>query len=203
MDANGWDERYAGQELVWSAGPNQFLAEQTEGMPPGRALDLAAGEGRNSVWLAEHGWQVTAVDFSAVGAAKGGRLARAAEVEDSIDWVIADATRWMPPTAAHDLVLVFYLHLPADGRRAAHRLAASAVTPGGTLLIVGHDRANLDGGYGGPQDPDILLTAEAVVADLQSTGLTVESATQVRRSVDTDGGPRQAIDCLVRASRPS
>src|SRR2546430_7187246 len=66
MDAAEWDQRYAGTELVWSAEPNRFVAAELADLPPGRALDLAAGEGRNSVWLAERGWAVTAVDFSRV-----------------------------------------------------------------------------------------------------------------------------------------
>ena len=71
MDARAWDERYADTELVWSSTPNQFVAAEVSELPPGRALDLAAGEGRNALWLAERGWQVTAVDFSLVGLDKG------------------------------------------------------------------------------------------------------------------------------------
>ena len=67
MDARAWDERYAAAELVWSATPNQFVATELADLPPGRALDLAAGEGRNALWLAGLGWQVTAVAFSLVG----------------------------------------------------------------------------------------------------------------------------------------
>ena len=74
MDRQQWDERYSGAEFEWSVHPNQFVAEQLAGLPPGRALDLAAGEGRNSVWLAGRGWSVTAVDFSRVGLEKGRQL---------------------------------------------------------------------------------------------------------------------------------
>ena len=77
MDRQQWDERYSGAEFEWSMHPNQFVAEQLDGLPPGRALDLAAGEGRNSVWLAERGWSVTAVDFSSVGLEKGRMLSAA------------------------------------------------------------------------------------------------------------------------------
>ena len=75
VDRNAWDERYAGDELVWSAQPNRFLVAEVETLPPGRALDLACGEGRNAVWLAERGWDVTGVDFSNVGLDKARRLA--------------------------------------------------------------------------------------------------------------------------------
>ena len=77
MDSNVWDERYAGDDLVWSAQPNRFLVVEVETLPPGRALDLACGEGRNAVWLAERGWDVTGVDFSNVGLDKARRLADA------------------------------------------------------------------------------------------------------------------------------
>jgi SAM-dependent methyltransferase len=204
VDADAWDERYAGRELVWSAGPNRFLAERAGDLAPGRALDLAAGEGRNSVWLAQQGWQVTAVDFSAVGLDKGRELARGAGVEDAIAWVHADVTTWVPPLGRFDLALVFYLQLPADQRRAAHRLAAGALAPGGTLLVVAHDLDNLTRGYGGPQDPDLLPTAAGIVDDLEGTGLEVVTAEQVERPVAVEGGdPVTALDCLVRARRPA
>lgn len=202
MDSTAWDERYAGTELVWSAGPNVFVEDRTAHLPPGRALDVAAGEGRNAVWLAERGWHVTAVDFSPVGVDTGREVARRRGV--AVDWRVEDVTRWEPDPQAFDLVLVVYLQLPADQRRAAHRLAASAVAPGGTLLVVGHDRDNLDHGIGGPPDPALLLVADEVVTDLDGTGVVIEEAEQVRRPVeDPAGGTTDAIDCLVRARRPA
>lgn len=197
MDAEGWNRRYATSELIWTADPNRFLVDEVRGLAPGRALDVAAGEGRNAVWLARHGWQVTAVDFSDVGLDKARQLAERAGV--SVDLVCADATN--PIDATFDLVVVLYLHLPADQRRRAYRNAADAVAPGGTLLIVGHDTTNLTDGIGGPQDPTVLFTAADVVADLDGAGLTVRRAEAVRRTVTTDGGERSAIDALVRAER--
>lgn len=200
MQAGDWDERYRGRELVWSAGPNRFLVEQVGELTPGTALDVAAGEGRNAIWLAEQGWEVTAVDFSDVGIDKGRRVADAREVE--VQWLVQDVTEWQPPSLASDLVIVFYLQLPADDRRAAYRRAAAAVAPGGTLLIVGHDRDNLERGVGGPSSPEVLLTADEVTADLDGTGLQIDVAEQVLRPVETDDGTRNAIDLLVRAHRP-
>ena len=94
MDSHEWDRRYAGAELVWTAEPNRFVVDELADLPPGRALDLGAGEGRNSVWLAARGWQVTAVDFSAVGLDKGRRLAGARGV--AVDWVCADVLGYQP-----------------------------------------------------------------------------------------------------------
>ena len=75
MDARAWDERYAASELVWSATPNRFVEAELAELAPGRAVDLAAGEGRNALWLADRGWHVTAVDFSLAGARVGAQSA--------------------------------------------------------------------------------------------------------------------------------
>ena len=114
-----WDERYAGDELVWTAEPNRFLVAEVDGLAPGRALDLACGEGRNAVWLAERGWTATGVDFSAVGLDKARRLADARHV--SVQWERADVTEYQPPAEGFDLVIVMYLHLPESSRRIAFR----------------------------------------------------------------------------------
>ncbi|MCC3654476.1 methyltransferase domain-containing protein [Streptomyces sp. S07_1.15] len=200
MDAEAWDERYRGTELVWSAGPNRFVAEELAGLPAGRAVDLAAGEGRNAVWLAERGWDVDAVDFSPVALAKAERLASERGV--TIRTVQADLTEpaGAVEAAAYDLALVVYLQLPWPRMAEALRLAATAVRPGGTLLLVGHDSDNLEHGYGGPQSPDVLYTA-ARVADVWRPHARILRAEPVGRPVETDEGPRTAIDALVRTER--
>jgi SAM-dependent methyltransferase len=197
MDRLGWDERYAGDELVWTAEPNRFLVAEVEGLTPGRALDLACGEGRNAVWLAERGWAVTGVDFSTVGLDKARRLADARHV--SVQWERADVTEYQPPAEGFDLVIVMYLHLPESSRRIAFRRAAGAVAPGGTLLVVGHDSTNPNEGWGGPQDSAVLYGPDDVVADVD--GLDIVKAERVRRPVQTGDGERTAIDVLVRAVR--
>ena len=188
-----WNRRYAGSELLWTAEPNRFLVAETESLPPGRALDLACGEGRNAVWLAERGWEVTAVDFAEVGLEKARGLAGARGVEPA--WVHADLLEYEPPRAAFDLVAVLYLQLPEGQRRHVLRGAADALAPGGTLLVVAHDRSNLENGHGGPQDPAVLATPEEVAADLDA--LEVERAAVVERR----SGAAVALDLLVRARR--
>ena len=198
MERADWNERYAGAELVWTAQPNRFLVAEAEALPPGRALDLACGEGRNAVWLAERGWRATGVDFSDVALAKGERLAAARGVE--VEWVEADVRAWQPEPGAFDLVAVFYLQLPEHERRPVHRRAAAALAPGGTLLVVAHHATNPAEGYGGPQDPAVLFTEDDVVADVP--GLEIVRAERVRRPVATNDGEAVALDVLVRAERP-
>ena len=114
---------------------------------------------------------------------------------------MADLTEWDPAGELWDLVLVFYLQLPADERRVVWRKAAGAVAPGGTLLVVGHDSRNLEHGYGGPKDADVLYTPEDVAADIEGSGLEIERAAPVERPVETPEGERVAIDALMRARR--
>lgn len=129
MTREHWNERYGTDELVWKADPNRFLVEELEALAPGRALDIACGEGRNSVWLASKGWQVTGVDFSAVGLAKAQAMATERKVE--VTFIEADVVNWKPPESSFDLAVVMYLHLPAVQRRRALASAATALAPAG------------------------------------------------------------------------
>ncbi|WP_394769121.1 class I SAM-dependent methyltransferase [Lacisediminihabitans sp.] len=201
-----WDERYteaaAAGSTVWSKGPNAWVESTVGALPPGRAVDLAAGEGRNSLWLASLGWSVTAVDFSAAGLAIG--RARAAELGahggdgTDIDWVVADATEWVAPEPV-DLVVIAYLQLPAAQLARAVANAAASLRPGGTLSMIGHDRENLSRGIGGPQNPLILHDVAELRAAAAGTDLEVVECRQVERPVD--GGV--AIDAILLARRPS
>jgi SAM-dependent methyltransferase len=198
MDARQWDQRYADTELVWSVTPNQFVAAELADLPPGRAVDLAAGEGRNAIWLASRGWDVTAVDFSQVALDKGRRLAESQELTGSVSWVCADATTWAGD-GEYDLAVLAYLQLAEGERRAAARAAFEALRPGGTFLLVAHDSSNLAEGTGGPQDPAVLMTADDVLDDLGGLPLEVERAERVVRQVpQPDGSTAPAYDALVR-----
>ncbi|MDQ6777937.1 MAG: methyltransferase domain-containing protein [Actinomycetota bacterium] len=197
MDREHWNRRYASSELIWTASANRFLVEEVAELVPGRALDLACGEGRNAVWLAERGWEVTGVDFSDVALAKAAKLA--AERQAKVDWVRADLLDYVPDPESFALVAVLYLHVVAARRQAILARAAAGVAPGGILLVVGHDSSNPAEGHGGPQDPAILFTPEEVAAELP--GLTIERAEGVRRPVPSPQGEVYAIDALVRATR--
>jgi SAM-dependent methyltransferase len=190
-----WDQRYRSTELVWSAGPNVFVVAETSDLAPGRALDVACGEGRNAVWLARRGWDVVAADYSPAALRKARDIAADAGVD--VTFVEADATSW-DPAGSFDLVLLCYLQLPRDLMARALQRVVPAVAPGGTLLVIGHDRRNLEEGVGGPSRPEVLLDPGEVAE--AATGLVVEAATTVERAVE--GQDRPALDTLVRAHRP-
>lgn len=203
MDARDWDERYAATRQ-WSETPNELVASRLADLAPGRALDLACGEGRNALWLASRGWSVTALDFSAAGIERGRQVADRSGLE--VEWVVADALTHPLPEV--DLVVVAYLQLPAGRRRTALRRAWASLAPGGTLLVVAHDSTNLDEGTGGPQDPAVLYTAGDVVADVAATPDDVVTAERVPRVVhreDEHGGAQQAVawDALAHLVKPA
>ena len=205
--AADWDRRYGGADLVWSAEPNVWVRERCEGLPPGWALDVAAGEGRNALWLVEQGWDAVATDFSAVAVARMGEIAdrRLGDRRGAFTAVVADATgpQPRPPsdlsvdsgTGGFELQLLVYLHLPPEQWRAALAAAVDAAGPGGAVLVVAHALRNLTEGVGGPQDPGILLDPEAVVDSAAGLPVDVELAELRERVVP--GADRPALDSVV------
>jgi SAM-dependent methyltransferase len=198
MEARDWDRRWEDKRLHARGEPSPVVIAALESLAGGTALDLGCGAGRHAVWLTEHGWRVTAVDFSDEALRQGRE--RASERGVDIDWVQADLRDYVPPHEAFDLVLVAYLHMPADERRAILAKATAAVAPGGTFLLVGHDLTNLGTGAAGPTTPAVLYNPEDIVAEL--TGVDVQRADQVRRPTRTeDGVAVDAVDALVLATR--
>jgi SAM-dependent methyltransferase len=184
--AQEWDQRYA-EKQQWSSDPNALVAELLTDLPPGDAVDLAAGEGRHALWLACRGWRVTAVDFSEVGLARG----RSQPGAERVTWVTADVLGWSAPPESLALVLLAYLHLPVEEFVGLLRRAVGWLRPGGRLLSLGHDVDNLNHGVGGPQVPEILHSVERLnaIAGL----LDVDRFEQVTRQTP-DGA---AVDTLL------
>jgi SAM-dependent methyltransferase len=191
MRATEWDERYA-ERQQWSSEPNRLVADLLADLPPGDAVDLAAGEGRHALWLAGRGWRATAVDFSAVGLDRG----RAQPGSDAVTWVVDDVRTWTAPDASLDLVLVAYLHLPQDETVPLLTRTVDWLRPGGRLLVLGHDVENLTAGVGGPPDPEILHSVERLAP--VAARLEVDRLEQVRR--ETPAGT--ALDTLLWGRRP-
>ncbi len=200
MDRQGWDHRYDGEELIFTADPSRFLGPELAGLTPGRALDLGSGEGRNALWLAEQGWAVTGLDFSSVGIAKAVRLARQRGL--AVDWVVADLRSFQPPASSFDLVIQFFVHFPAPERRALLRRAVDALRPGGVILVVGYHVDHLDeGSGGGPQDPALLFHLEGLVSDLPELCFDRVDRLRVPSTMTEDGTQLYAVNVIVRARK--
>jgi 2-polyprenyl-3-methyl-5-hydroxy-6-metoxy-1,4-benzoquinol methylase len=133
-----WDERYSGEEKIWSGNPNPQLVAEVSGLTPGTALDVGCGEGGDVIWLARQGWRVTGADFSINGLARAARHAEQAGVADQADWWQVDARTFAPGERSYDLVTTHFLHPPDGGMVEVTRRLADAVAPGGHLLVVGH-----------------------------------------------------------------
>ncbi|MFD4181811.1 class I SAM-dependent methyltransferase [Rhodococcus sp. NPDC058514] len=189
MDASDWDARYRDSPDPWGAEPAETIRERLAAVPPGRAVDLACGDGRHARWLSRVGWTVTAVDYSAVAIDQ----ARALDPDGGIDWEVGDVTAWAPRSEV-DLVLLSFLHLPTAELEALIARAAGWLAPGGRLLYLGHSFENFGRGVGGPPDTDILPR----ITDLAraSTGLRVDALEHVRRPA----GAGIAIDILLEVS---
>lgn len=192
MDAEAWDERYRASELLWSAGPNIWVERRLADAEPGRGLDLASGEGRNAIWLAKRGWEMTAVDFSTVAIDRGRSLS------DQVEFIEADVLTWEPEDPpCFDLVLIAYLQLEAEPLSDVVHRATSWVVPGGELFMVGHDISNLDEGVGGPQVPEILWDLDLMLEWLGD--LHIVEAGIAKRPVEVDADIEYARDTLIRA----
>lgn len=199
MDAEGWDARYREKPSVWGRPPNRFVTEHLTNLEPGTAIDLAAGEGRNAVWLAERGWSVTAMDFSPVAIQKAREMVAASGVE--VNLVVGDARTWEPDESV-DLVLIAYLQIADPDRAAVVQRSAGWVRPGGTFFLIAHDRSNVEHGHGGPSDPEVCYDLGETVLELEDVGLEISRAEVVEREVETEDGIRVALDTLVVARTP-
>lgn len=174
-----WDARYAEPEYLFGTEPNDFLREVTPLLPPGRALCLADGEGRNGVWLAQQGHAVTSVDLSQAGLAKATRLA--AERGVTIEAVHADLETFAIEPGAWSVIVAIFVHLPPPLRVRVHRAAARGLAPGGMFVLEAYRPEQLAHGTGGPSDVEKLMDLKALRAELP--GLDWVIARELERDV--------------------
>ncbi len=200
FDQDFWDDRYRTAPQLWSGAPNRHLVTVATSLPPGSALDVGCGEGADAVWLAEHGWQVTATDISTVALDRAREAAggRGTEVAGRIEWAQADLREWRPPRRTYDLVSAQYLQLPPDLRSALWTQLAAVVAPAGTLLLVGHDVSDAHVAEHRAHQPELFFSGADVVRQLADPRWTVVADTVTyRRQAD---GP-ELVDVVVRATR--
>jgi 2-polyprenyl-3-methyl-5-hydroxy-6-metoxy-1,4-benzoquinol methylase len=182
FDEAWWDNRYNEGERIWSGKPNAQLVAEVAGLEPGSALDVGSGEGGDAIWLAEQGWQVTGVDISKVALARAAEHARERGV--TVEWLHTDLTEVAPATK-FDLVTAHFFHLQGPGQiELLHRRLASAVAPGGTLLIVGHSPMDMHTVETRPKSPFMYYTAQQVEAVLEPGDWTVVVAEARPRTIN-------------------
>lgn len=223
-EPSGWDNRYASAESVWSGRPNEPLVTEVTGLPPGRALELGAGEGADAVWLAEQGWAVTVTDFSRVGLERARQASATRGLEAAMDFRILDArtltaeellsARRVDAVGSDDheprgssdglwdLVSSFYMHLPLATMHRLIRELLQVIAPGGTLIIVGHHPDDIEAGVRRPS-PELLLTAESLAEAIPVTGWDIDASARPRQASDHDGNPVTVHDAVLVAVRRS
>lgn len=176
---------------------NPYLAGETGDLVPGTALDAGCGAGAEAIWLASHGWQVTAVDISPEALAGARVRALACGVSEPVRWIEADLSSWEPGTR-FDLVTTHYAH-PAMPQLEFYDRIARWVTPGGTLLVVGHLLTH-DAAESESRPPvEASATSAAITAGLDETAWEVVTAEECSRTLSGHAGLLH--DVVVRAAR--
>lgn len=177
--------------------PNAHLMAEFANLPPGRALDAGCGHGADALWLAAHGWKVTAVDFSAAALAHGRSMAATAgaDVAARIDWVKSDLATWTAEPGRYDLVVCLYLHVAGSMKEMLGRMA-SGVAAGGTLFLVGHRPIDPSTGAATAAASQVQVSVEDAVAALDSKIWELILAEERPRAVAGTG-----VDAVIRARR--
>lgn len=195
-----WNERYGSAEYAYGTEPNDFLAAVAARIPPGRVLSIADGEGRNGVFLATLGYDVTSVDSSTVGLAKAQRLAATRGV--TITTVAADLADFEIVPGAWEGIVSIFCHLPPALRQRVHQQVVKGLVPGGLFVLESYSVLQLGRGTGGPSSAELLPTLGALRAELAGLELlhAVEIERDVHEGVHHDG--RSAVIQVI-ARRPA
>lgn len=172
-----WNERYAKDEFIYGKQPNTFFAEQLSQLKPGRLLLPAEGEGRNAVYAAALGWEVTAFDFSETGKKKAEALARETGVQ--IDYRLAEASTFEAEPDSFDAIALVYAHFPPEIRQQAHRRMVTLLRPGGTLLLEAFRPDQLGRDSGGPRNKAMLYDAAMLADDFLSLDIVLSQEIEI------------------------
>jgi SAM-dependent methyltransferase len=199
MDKAFWDSKYATDEYVYTKDVNRFVKESLSDLAPGKMIDLAGGEGRNTVFFAENGWQAENIDLSSVGLEKCQRLAAERGVSDNVFTTHASALDFESKLAPVDLGVCAYLQIPQKDLEIAITRLVENILPGGVFFGVWHALENLKDGFGGPQDPAVLPSTESMTKLLSSLPLEVSFVTNRDGQVQTKEGLKPSITLTAMA----
>ena len=199
MDKAFWDQKYSVDEYVYTTEVNRFVKEHLSDLPPGKMIDLAGGEGRNTIFFAERGWQVENVDLSSVGLEKCQKLAAERKVSDLVFTTNASALDFDSKLAPVDLGLCAYLQIPQNDLAVALGLLVADIKQGGVFFGVWHALENLKDGFGGPQNPEVLPSEESMAEILAELPLSVQFISNRDGQVQTKEGLKPSITLTVMA----
>jgi SAM-dependent methyltransferase len=201
MDKAFWDSKYSAEEYVYTKDVNRFVKESLSDLAPGKMIDLAGGEGRNTVFFAENGWQAENIDLSSVGLEKCQRLAAERGVSDKVFTTHASALEFESKLALVDLGLCAYLQIPNKDLEIALTRLVENIKPGGVFFGVWHALENLKDGFGGPQDPAVLPSTESMTKLLTSLPLEISFVTNRDGQVQTREGLKPSITLTAMATK--
>jgi 2-polyprenyl-3-methyl-5-hydroxy-6-metoxy-1,4-benzoquinol methylase len=159
-----WDQRYSKENYAYGTEPNDFLVEKINYLPKGKILCLGEGEGRNAVWLAKRGYEVTAVDGSKIGLKKAQRHAKMSGV--TISTIHTDLSEFVIKPEFWDIIISIFCHLPPNLRAEVHHNCVNGLCSGGMMLLEAYTPAQLNYKTGGPSRVDMMMDAESLRTEL-------------------------------------
>lgn len=192
-----WNARYADAFVSYGEEPNDFLRAQIDHLPEGPVLCLAEGEGRNAVFIARRGHEVTAVDMSEVGLANAQKLAAKHDV--TLMTQVADLNDFDPGESTWAAIISIWAHMPQEGRARLHRACVKALKPGGVMLLEAYTPRQLQRpGKGGPPVAHMMMTPETLREEL--AGLDFKRCEEVDRDVNEGqyhSGPSTTVQVIA------
>jgi hypothetical protein len=197
-----WDAKYETSEFIYTKTANRFIVELCEPLTLGVAIDLAGGEGRNTVWLAERGWRVENVDISGVGLQKCIEFAAEKGVAERVSVLQASGVDFKSIIAPVDLGIVPYLQVDEALLKASLKNLVSQIKSGGHLVGVWHARENLGVGFGGPQDPAVLPSVDSMTQICLGLSVNIELCELRDGQVQTKDGLKPSITLVLKATVP-
>lgn len=200
-DREFWEQLWAKTlrdhpEKIAQRPPNPRMIEVASELSPGRALDAGCGHGAETMWLAAHGWRVTAVDFSAAALAHARTTAASlgGDIAARIEWLEGDLARWTPPSAQYELVVCLYVHIAGAVEAMVQRMAGG-VAPGGTLLMLGHRPIDPATGAATAAAHQLQVSVEAARAALDARDWALVAEEHPRAVLGS------GVDAVIRARR--
>ena len=174
--ADKWNERFAKDGFAYGNTENDFLRESVHFLPQGKILSLGEGEGRNAIFLAKLGYDVTAIDYSQVGIEKSQKLARDNKVK--IQTILADLTTYKLEKDHWQGIVSIYFHVYKNDRAIIHRNCVDALSKGGVLILESYSTNQLKFGTGGPKNIDLLLDLDEVLRELEGLDFKIARVTE-------------------------